>query len=772
MNLNATNQLKAGYVLFEEGERTNCIYMLLKGRAEIYNRGIFVPCTAGTMLGIEQLTHEECPYSCRISEDSTVYAVPADSEEGLWGLLNANRDYNGIAVYNHARLLSEISNRFRKLNDCTERIYSDLKNNYDQYIYIAKRNNCKPGLIPEISQLRPFTAEREPDLRKLEYYGEYAKIPYDAVKAFYAPSQFLAIDTMREMAATEKTMMEACAEVSDYLADIFMLMSGSDDYSLYRYLLALATDLKQKEIHSDEIDSFIDNCMEYIGEAEALIGPGTSRPWIVDTAQLKCMYNAYRSGDDFRALAAETGNTAETAIAAAVKSLDHSFEQIVRFGAYPEDKTKEFAGLLRTFADLPDRESTDDEARKLRKQLTEHFYALYMLVFRSAAQTDRVPKAVELMLDYGYISEKLLREDQLAELVSLHPINVQEPCAVYTMREWLMAVYCGEKEPSRNELGQDYAEYLRELKKTGAITEEQEKEIFNNIDCRLEYEINNVMMHATRVVNGQLLVCLPILHEEQFIGDINKAYVTAAKINEMVRILTSKDFSIFYRETLFVDEDSGIDREWEMKNVYPMFVLYPTVGDNVIVWQEITGRKRDTQGRFFAPAFTYRSVESMMIKAFGQFRWSLCKTIQGVNWNNFQVHSLTSEYSDYIQFYKKNHNLSDERKEKIKMQIQRARNNLRDVFALDYEVWMKYEVNGSVRLNKIARDILAMYCPFSADIERTLMSQPLFEEGFARSNRERGKKTHELELRYKALEAKGVEIPEQLRRTLAFYRDM
>ncbi len=48
----------------------------------------------------------------------------------------------------------------------------------------------------------------------------------------------------------------------------------------------------------------------------------------------------------------------------------------------------------------------------------------------------------------------------------------------------------------------------------------------------------------------------------------------------------------------------------------------------------------------------------------------------------------------------------------------------------------------------------------------------IFEEAFARSIRERARKVHELELRFKALEAKGIEVPEELKKTLEFYKSM
>ena len=255
------------------------------------------------------------------------------------------------------------------------------------------------------------------------------------------------------------------------------------------------------------------------------------------------------------------------------------------------------------------------------------------------------------------------------------------------------------------------------------------------------------------------------------LSSIEEAYCDAQKINDCIEDLLNIDYSVFHREALYVNKEKGIEKEYMMKQVFPIFILYPTVGRNCIMWQEITGRKRDTVGRFLMPAFTFTSIREMVIKAFGQFRWALCKTIQGPSWNNIQVHSLTSEYADYIQFYKKNRDLSDERKEKVKLQIQRGRNNLREIFTLDYEVWIKSEANGAVKLNKVAREMLATYCPFMAPIRAQVEKQPIYEEAFARFERERNKKIHELELRYKAIENKIGELPEELVQTMDFYKE-
>ena len=45
---------------------------------------------------------------------------------------------------------------------------------------------------------------------------------------------------------------------------------------------------------------------------------------------------------------------------------------------------------------------------------------------------------------------------------------------VYSYYEWLMAIYHGQKEPSRNEFDMDYADYLHEQQRLARITKEEE----------------------------------------------------------------------------------------------------------------------------------------------------------------------------------------------------------------------------------------------------------------------------------------------------------
>ena len=151
----------------------------------------------------------------------------------------------------------------------------------------------------------------------------------------------------------------------------------------------------------------------------------------------------------------------------------------------------------------------------------------------------------------------------------------------------------------------------------------------------------------------------------------------------------------------------------------------------------------------------------MILEGCGRFRWEMCRRIQGMRCNDIRENSLTAEYCDYLQFYRKNHNLTAEAREKIKGAIVKAKNNFREVFVADYVAWIKYESQGSVRLNKVARDIVFRYCPFSKSIRNKLKESPMYRDmigKFEILNDREAKKVQNVFARY--VKSGGESLPE------------
>ena len=172
----------------------------------------------------------------------------------------------------------------------------------------------------------------------------------------------------------------------------------------------------------------------------------------------------------------------------------------------------------------------------------------------------------------------------------------------------------------------------------------------------------------------------------------------------------------------------------------------PNFGSRGLMWQEIEGVKRTTPAHMVLSIFHSEDLEETIIRMCAQFRWEMCRRLQGVRYTDITELSLTSEYMKYLQFYKKNANLSSEMKERVKVALQKARNDYKGVFVAEYEKYIQNEAVGLPRLNKVAREILFRYCTLSKKFRKALASNPQFQPLMARWRVTQEAKAHSLDL--------------------------
>ena len=447
-------------------------------------------------------------------------------------------------------------------------------------------------------------------------------------------------------------------------------------------------------------------------------------------------------------------------------------KKLIEMSAIEEDRAKVLLKGLDAFRELKDKFDTEDDARKIRRSVTNVFFEIYKEIARRAIINNDNSKLTKMFLNYGYMDDTLLTPNQIIDLYEVEDKTKSKKFNVFYIYDWLKKIYDKEELPSVNGFGQDYKEALREMKKRGLISDKEAGEHFESSSKRLEYEIENMIQTTQRLCYGQISVYFPILHSDMIIKDFKDALIKREAIEKTIESIMEVDFSAFYREVLYKNRELNITKELVMQEVLPNIILMPTFGSRAIMWEELSSRQKNSTGRFLFPIFTSEDLESLTIPTIGAFRWELCKTMLGPAWNDITQMSLTSEYSDYIQFYKKNRNLSDDSKEKIKIQIKKCRNNLREVFVSDYFIWIKYESKGIIRLNKVNRNILFRQVPFTKEIREELEKQPMFAEISNRFKNIRNRKATELENRYFKFTKTGNPLPEELSRHVEFYKNM
>jgi hypothetical protein len=195
----------------------------------------------------------------------------------------------------------------------------------------------------------------------------------------------------------------------------------------------------------------------------------------------------------------------------------------------------------------------------------------------------------------------------------------------------------------------------------------------------------------------------------------------------------------------------------------------PVIGSRAVMWQEIVGKDRLTPARFVFPVISVEDPNKLALKIIGEYRWEICKRIQGARWNDVTDPSITSLYCDYLQFYRKNSDLSAEQKEKVKTGLGRFKQVYKDYFVNDYTEYIRYEASGSPHLNKVARYILFMQCPFCSEIRLKLAGNPIYADVSDKLKIRYGQQLHKLENIRKKLVSHGNEVPQELEDEMNFY---
>lgn len=444
-------------------------------------------------------------------------------------------------------------------------------------------------------------------------------------------------------------------------------------------------------------------------------------------------------------------------------SIVNAIDTILEYANIDVEVKNRFKESVEQYKSSPNRSDASDEMRVIRRDIAKDFYRVYTDVFKKTVDEGEAPIEVTMFLMFGFIDEELAGEEYTKELYRIaKSYEPDEEGKIVTLMEWLRLIYNGEVEPSRNEFDADYATFLREQKSHGEISEKEYNEMIDNNEKKLEFEIKNFFTLGNRMSFGRISVFNPIFDKENVQKPLDVAYMSKEVVRETLNKIKGIDYSLFYRETVFSDTAKGITQLYVQKEVMPYVILFPNLGSRTSMWQEIEGRRRATPARMIVSIFHFEDVEISFLRICGEYRWEMCKTVQGAYWNNIKDPSLTAEYCDYLQFYKKNSQLSTEQKEKLKLQLKKYSNNFRNVFIADYMTYMKYEVAGSLRLNKITRGILATYCAFSKDIRNKLKDNPQYKDVIAKYESNIATQQSLVNNVIKKIQTQGFDIPEEV----------
>ena len=659
-------KLEKGQILHKAGtDIVSTVEVLVKGSLKISNPYSSITAAVGTFIGIVEHPGKPYNYTIEALEESAVYSYPYESIDDIPKVIRSNPKIAPILAAQSTDTAALVCAAYDKQFDDALKEYEQIMADLADYKNLCIKVGEVAKDFPELEEIIP------PERSK--------KVPQ------------WSIDFINSLKENEAALKKSLYPLNIDIA-VGMIMTTFTIYNIISDEVVLLNEYRRTL--KKRAASFI-STMKYI------------------RAKLQDQENAANGGES------------EGVVTIIVNAL----ATILSYSGIKSELVMKFEEQIASFKENDNRYDSSDEARALRRSIGNSFYDIYLPVFMRSLTDNDIPIEVKMFLMFGFIDEELAGEKNTAILCNMAKSYAPDPNGnVLTVYEWLKKVFMLEVDPSRNEFDQDWPTYLREQKTSGAINDAQLEAMYNHPQKRLEFEMHNLFSLGNRMTFGRISSFVPVFDSQNVLRPLDMAYLTADKVNGYFDKIRSIDYGVFCRQAVYSNTDIGITQLYYDDDITPYMILMPNVGSRASLWQEIDGKNRRTRARMIVSIFNTENTEEAMIRLFGEFRWEMCKTAQGVHWNDVTDPSLTSMYCDYLQFFKKNSALSSENKEKLKTDLKKYSNNYKNVFIADYLSYIKFESAGSPRLNKVAREILFTFCPFSKEVREKISDNPQYTE--------------------------------------------
>lgn len=744
----AVKEYPAGTQLVQSEQSITALHVIAKGTVRAtYPGGIFY-LNKGDVIGVCELFFDSYFISYQAEETTSLASYPYSVAQ-LSDIMHSNPDMANLIITSLFRQFHEIFDQYELGRFECDNFYHYLMDSYEGYVSFCSKHGISPRSLPGLETLSELVLEEDVDSWLNGYYSQLHKIVTGRHIREQDPDFLLGL--VLKASQDVYQVVSVCRVLNDYKSDIANLLMNENHLDFFDLYASLLYKIGSNDDDSTSLSAALSTMMIQL-ESQPSVDQDMYRTRVAEYREHLNNLSEYMETQSD----AESGNDG-------VPDIADSLNTILTYSAIDEETASAFRNAVSRYSRMTDKNSSDDSARKLRLTITKQFYQIYEKAFFKSLHDASVPKVLQMFFNFGYVDERLAGMENAAYLYSIVdklPTNPEKK--VYSIYEWLRAIYNGQKMPSRNEFDTDYLAYVHELKMTGKISPTEEISMQNDKEKRVLFELRNMFPSVNKISFGRISSFCPVFSEHNILKDLNASLISADKVENAFNQIRSLDFSAYYRDMIYTNPDLGIGKEYVGVEILPDIILMPNIGIRGVMWQEIEGRKRTTPSRMMVSIFQMEDLTSILVRLTGDFRWEMCKRIQGARWNDVSDASLTSEYFDYIQFYKKNRDLSADAKDKIKLSMQKAKNSFKEMFIRDYEAWILYEGTGSPRLNKVSRGILFTYCPFAKEVRERLKGNPLYKDMMDRYDIKLSQKIHHYNNLFQKLKNMNVEIPKEI----------
>ncbi len=755
--------IAAGETFIQAGQALDSFWYITEGSINACFPGGYVTLTKGDIIGICDFNKDSHFLSYTAASPAKV--IPYGTPDVLAGTnyFLEHPDNMMLVALAMNRFAGNIAAAYASAYSNCQGLYEFLLQSYQEYHTLCGELHVVMKSLPGMSTLEALEESARPEEWQNFYYtGLHNVLSNRAMVPLIQENQLLP-GFLHHAAADIHALLEKFQDIYDYLAEISHLLINEERLDLFDLYTGLYYRIGAQNPKSATLTDAIRTICAHTENQ-----PG------MDQTLIQSRIQEYQ--DRLQNMQKLMEHPAMTEVSRDFQGdyslpgrLMDSVGIILDYADCFPEISSAFKNALAAYKQLDDKNDSGMEAARIRENLANCFYQVYAAAFQVSLMDDNVPVILKMFFNFGYVDAELCGMDNACYLYQVTQSYRGEPeHGIYTVYEWLKAIYDGEKEPSINEFEVDFEKHIQNLKTEGRLPAEAAERMKNDRAQKVLFELNNMFPRASKITSGRPAVFCPALSEHQFIRPPEDVLLYSDQIIKVINAIRDVDFTVFTRENITVLSSKENIHDFFHTEILPDIILMPVVGMRGSMWQEIVGRSRMTPARMMLPVFQLENLPKIVLRMVGEYRWEMCKRVQGARWNDVTYPSLTSLYYDYLQFYRKNNELSAETKEKIRTGLQKCKQNFKEYFLSDYMIYVLFESKGSPQLTKMARSILFKECPFPSAARKTLSANPIYKDLMEAHSRNAAERIRKLENLEKKLIAKKVPVPDSLYEEIEF----
>ncbi|MDR0964371.1 MAG: hypothetical protein LBM60_07125, partial [Clostridium sp.] len=442
--------LEDNHIIYHIGQPMTALHLIVEGTVLVNFPGGSYRLTKGDAIGICEVRSELHILEYIAQGSVSILSYPCSGEEAFYQLVKKHPDIAGLFAASAIKQVTLLLEHYDISELFCNTYHQEFLAAYEYYELLCNRYHITKKLPFGIENVQPYLPQDAPDLWFAPYYHQML---LSAMEGSYK-SQF------KNPAISMGMIQKTCQ-------DFFKIYSAIEDQNQYQLSI---TGCCFEQDGEDLLTLLVDLRLRIQGQATARKDMDLIQTHILRLIH-STLYNQLTQPRTTKRLEALMSQLSEQVPTNPPKDdgfpddLHDSFETILRYADLEDTMQKRMRNDVYEYMNLLHQSVGNDPSFALRKRLTEDFNKLYATLFEKTLTDTDIPIPVMMCLYFGYLDEHLAGEDHALYLYHLSKtLQKDVNSSVYTLYHWLCAIYHGEKEPSRNELDQNYAEFIQKQK--------------------------------------------------------------------------------------------------------------------------------------------------------------------------------------------------------------------------------------------------------------------------------------------------------------------